>query len=70
MPETGNERKRGVVRDAPSREALLTPAECCEWLDISKSQLYRLNLPTIRLGERTVRYSVEQVLEHLKRTAA
>ena len=57
------------MRATPSREALLTPAECCEWLDISKSQLYRLDLPTIRLGERTVRYSVEQILEYLKRMA-
>ena len=57
------------MKGAPSREALLTPAECCEWLKISKSQLYRLHLPTIRVGKRTVRYSVEQVLEHLKRMA-
>ena len=60
---------RLTVRRAPPREAILTPDEVCAWLQISRRQLYRLDLPTISLGRRTVRYSVEQVLEHLKRSA-
>ncbi len=56
--------------EAPPRESVLTPEQVCAWLQISSRQLHRLDLPTIRLGKRTVRYSVEQVLEHLKRKAS
>ena len=59
-----------ALREAPPREAVLTPAQVCEWLQISIRQLHRMDLPAIRLGRRTVRYSVEQVLEHLKRGAS
>lgn len=58
------------LREAPPREALLTPEQLCTWLQISPRQLHRLDLPCIRLGRRTVRYSVEQVLDHLKRRAS
>ena len=58
------------LREAPPREAVLTPEQLCAWLQISHRQLHRLDVPCIRLGRRTVRYSVEQVLEHLKRRAS
>ena len=58
-----------ALREAPPREAVLTPEQLCAWLQISHRQLHRLDLPAVRLGKHTVRYSVEQVLEHLKRKA-
>lgn len=57
------------LREAPPREAILTGGQVCAWLQISERQLQRLDLPTIRLGDRTLRYSVEQVLAHLQRRA-
>ena len=55
--------------EAPPREAILTADQLCAWLQVSKRQLRRLKLPVIMLGRRTHRYSVEQVLDHLKRQA-
>ena len=57
------------VSTVPAREAILTVDQMCDWLQVSRRQLYRLDLPTIKLGHRTVRYSAEQVLEALKRRA-
>jgi hypothetical protein len=54
---------------APAPEAILTPLQLRTWLQVSEAQLYRLNLPAIRLGRRTVRYHVGTVLEELKRRA-
>lgn len=54
---------------APTPEAMLTADQVCAWLQLSKAQLYRLNLPAIRLGHRTVRYHVGTVIEYLKTRA-
>jgi hypothetical protein len=45
--------------------AMLTPTQCAEWLQVSKSTFYRLGIPKLHTG----RYNVGQVLEHLKRKA-
>jgi hypothetical protein len=55
---------------APPLTALLTPQQCARWFQVSKSAFYRIaNVPSITLGDRTSRYSVEQVLRRLQRRA-
>ena len=54
---------------APGETALLKKAQVAAWLQIGVGQVDRYNLPTIRLGGHTTRYSVRQVLAHLERLA-
>ena len=48
------------------RDALLTPAEVADWLQVARRQLQRLGIPWIDLGRKTPRYQVKDVLAWLE----
>lgn len=50
---------------APALTAVLTRAECADWLGISTRHLARLDVPYVKLG-RLVRYSVQAVLRWIE----
>ncbi len=50
---------------APPETAVLTRAECAEWLGCSVRHLARLDIPCVKL-RRLVRYSVSDVLRWLQ----
>lgn len=45
---------------------LWTPAEAAAYLGISKNALLRLDIPKLRLGQRTVRYRPEDIERYLE----
>ena len=50
-------------------EAILTADQLAAWLQVSVSQVHRLNLPAVRVGKSRYRYIAGQVLEELRRRA-
>lgn len=53
----------------PRPEAVLTTRQVARWLQVSETQVRRLNLPCIEVGRGRWRYLAGQVLEELKRRA-
>jgi hypothetical protein len=53
----------------PRPEAVLTTAQVARWLQISESQVRRLNLPCIEVGRGRFRYVAGQVLEAMRARA-
>lgn len=49
---------------------ILTTGELATLLDVSETQVRRMNLPAVKVGKGRFRYVTEQVLEALKRSAA
>lgn len=50
-------------------EAILTAEQVAAWLQVSVSQVQRMNLPAVPVGKRRYRYIAGQVLEELRRRA-
>lgn len=50
-------------------EAILTTEQLAAWLQVSVTQVQRLNLPAVPVGKRRWRYIAGQVLEELRRRA-
>ena len=48
-------------------EAILTPDQVAEWLQVSRRTVQRLPLPAVTMGHRTVRYLAKEILEYLER---
>lgn len=53
----------------PAREAILTAAQVADWLQVSVSQVHRMNLPAVAVGKRRWRYVAGQVLDALRERA-
>lgn len=53
----------------PPREAILTAEQVADWLQVSVSQVHRMNLPAIAVGKRRFRYVAGQVLDALQERA-
>lgn len=51
-------------------DSLLTPHQAAQYLGISRRQLGRLNVPAVRLGERTIRYLFKHLVSWLEARAA
>lgn len=64
-----------VLESKPQRlaryatDALLTPTEVAQWLQVSRRTLQRLPIPARTMGHRIVRYLVRDVLTYLDRCA-
>jgi hypothetical protein len=58
----------GRFPTAPPREAILTREQAARWLQMSVRSLDRSSIPRVKVGTR-VRYSVEAVLEWIRRGA-
>jgi predicted DNA-binding transcriptional regulator AlpA len=66
MPEQREGRSRnGPVTSYPET-AVLSSQQVCEALGISRTTLWRLNLPSVKLGARTRRYVWRQILAVLE----
>lgn len=48
-----------------TRETVLDAEQCADWIGCSEDQLERSGIPAAYLGERTRRYIVGVVLDHL-----
>ena len=53
----------------PRPEAVLTTAQVARWLQISETQVRRLNLPCIEVGRGRFRYVAAQVLDAMRQRA-
>ena len=53
----------------PRPEAVLTTAQVARWLQVSVTQVRRLNLPCIEVGRGRYRYIAGQVLEAMRARA-
>lgn len=53
----------------PRPEAVLTTAQVARWLQISESQVRRLNLPCVEVGRGRFRYVASQILETMRARA-
>ncbi len=60
----------------PSPDAILTPLQVAEWLQLKNAkgqpqprQVARLGIPAIRLGHKTIRYKAATVTQWLEKRA-
>lgn len=59
-----------IAPKAYPAEAVLTIEQVADWLQVSKRQAERLNIPCFYLGTRTRRYLGKSVLEFLAQKVA
>ena len=56
--------------EAPSPNAILTYAQVAAWLQIHPRQVGRLGVPACKMGHKTIRYLVKDVLAWIENHTA
>jgi predicted DNA-binding transcriptional regulator AlpA len=61
-----NSELRGVGEVLAGGEALLKAEQVAQMLNLRTKRVYELDLPTVKLGRKTYRYRLSDVVEYVK----